>query len=94
MADRSNGYIVSNLVLAPSATAGVTALPGQFAVGVQVIGGTCAIVNQGGSFGNGFIIPSGVLGINTTSNFYLAASGSTASLQFLTTIQGTSLLVT
>jgi len=91
MADKSNGLLVERVVVAPSTTQGITGLPYQCAVGVLPFSGTFAITNQGGSFGNGFLLSNSVLGLNTAGTFYVATSGSTGILQVLRTIQGQSL---
>jgi hypothetical protein len=91
MADRSNGLITEQLVIAPSTTVGVTGVFGQYAVGVLPFQGTFAITNLGGSFGNGFALQAGVLGLNTAGTFYVATSGSTGILHVLRTVQGVSL---
>lgn len=90
-ADKSNGLFAEQIVVAPSTTIGVTGLPLQCSVGVLPFAGTFAITNRGGSFGNGFMLSSSVLGLNTAGTFYVATSGSTGILHVLRTIQGQSL---
>lgn len=92
MADRSNSILIEQYVIPPATTQGITVSFGQYALGLQIMGGTAAITNDGGSYANGFYLASGILGLNTASTVYLAtAAGSTAIIQVLKTVQGASL---
>jgi hypothetical protein len=91
MAERSNGLVIEQYQIAPNTTRGVTGTFGQYAVGVQVTGGTAALTNIGGSFGNGFLLPTTTLGLNCAGTFYIAASGSTAVIQIVKTVFGVSM---